>query len=136
MKRQHISPAAGSRHSLLGVLGWLLPLLVAIASGLWLASKQQTDEIRQVAKARDQIRAIAAALLAPRPDGAGMPNTGHGLSALVDDGTLPHIPPDPWGRPYQYRNPGSVHAWELYSYGPDGVESTDDIVSWNLYGGR
>jgi general secretion pathway protein G len=130
------SPPAGRRHSLLGVLGWLLPLAVAIAAGLWLSSHRQTDEVQRVAKARDQIRAITAALLAPRADGAGLPDTGRGLAALVEDGILPHIPLDPWGRPYQYRNPGSIQSWELYSLGPDGVDSADDIVSWNLYGGR
>lgn len=122
--------------SLIGVLGWLLPLGVALASGYWLASHGTTDDIRQNARARDDIRAITAALLAPRSDGKGLPDTGQGLQALVADGILPHIPGDPWGRPYQYHNPGAAHAWELYSLGPDGQESADDIVNWNLYGGR
>lgn len=122
--------------SLIGVLGWLIPLGVAVASACWLGTHGSTDEIRRNARARDDIRAIGAALLAPRNDGKGMPNTGQGLQALVIDGILPRIPDDPWGRPYQYRNPGTAHAWELYSLGPDGQESADDIVSWNLYGGR
>lgn len=122
--------------SLIGVLGWLIPLGVAIASGYWLSSLRTTDDMRHVARARDDIRAIGAALLAPRDDGKDMPTTEQGLRALVADGILPHIPEDPWGRPYQYRNPGTAHAWELYSFGPDGRESADDIVSWNLYGGR
>lgn len=122
--------------SLIGVLGWLIPLGVAVASGYWLGTHGTTDDIRHNARARDDIRAIGAALLAPRHDGQGMPSTEQGLQALVADGILPHIPDDPWGRPYQYRNPGSVHAWELYSFGPDVQASADDIVSWNLYGGR
>lgn len=122
--------------SLIGVLGWLLPLGVALASGYWLASHGTTDDIRQNARARDDIRAITAALLAPRNDGKGMPSTGQGLQSLVTDGILPLIPDDPWGHPYQYRNPGAARAWELFSFGPDGQESADDIVSWNLYGGR
>lgn len=124
------------RASLLGVLGWLLPLIVAIAVGLWLTQQQPTEESRRAAKARDEIRVLTAALLAPRPNGAGLPDSGQGLASLVADGSLPYIPLDPWGRPYRYRNPGSSHAWELYSLGADGVDSTDDIVSWNLYGGR
>lgn len=122
--------------SLIGVLGWLVPLGVAVASGYWLNAHGTTDDIRRNARARDHIRAIGAALLAPRDDGKGMPSTEQGLQALVADGILPRIPDDPWGRPYQYRNPGSVQAWELYSFGADVQESADDIVSWNLYGGR
>lgn len=124
------------RISLIGLLGWLLPLAVAIAVVFWLNAGQQSDHMRRVAKARDEIRAISAALIAPRPDGMRMPDGKQGLSALVDEGSLPHIPLDPWGRAYQYRNPGSIRAWELYSLGPDGSESADDIVGWNLYGGR
>lgn len=135
MKAQTSTPGR-AKNSLLGVLGWLLPLLVAIAAGAWVSGSRQSDEIRHVARARDDIRAMTAALLAPRPDGSGMPSTGQGLDALVGDGSLPHIPFDPWGRTYQYNNPGKAHSWELYSLGPDGVESADDIVSWNIYGGR
>lgn len=128
--------ASLQRISLIGLLGWLLPLAVAIAVVFWLNAGRQSDHMRQVAKARDEIRAISAALIAPRPDGLRMPDGKQGLSALVDEGSLPHIPLDPWGRAYQYRNPGTVRAWELYSLGPDGIESADDVVGWNLYGGR
>ncbi len=122
--------------SLLGVLGWLLPLAVAIVGGLWLTQQRPTDDIRRAARARDDIRVLTAALLAPRPNRAGLPDSRQGLASLIADGSLPYIPLDPWGRPYHYHNPGSSHAWELYSLGADGVNSADDIVSWNLYGGR
>lgn len=128
------APRAGS--SLLGIVGWGIPLLVAIAAGSYLSQARQTDDIKQKARARDDIRAMTSALLLQRPGHLTMPSTAEGLRALVSDGTLPGIPDDPWGQPYQYRNPGTVRAWELYSLGPDGVESQDDIVSWNLYGGR
>lgn len=124
------------RASLIGILGWLIPLLVALAAGYWLHATRSSDDMHRNARARDDIRAIGAALLAPRSDGKTLPGTAQGLVSLVADGILPHIPDDPWGQPYQYRNPGTVHSWELYSLGADGKESTDDIVSWNLYGGR
>lgn len=122
--------------SLIGMLGWLLPLAVAIAVVFWLNTSRQSDHTRRISKARDEIRALSAALIAPRPDGQRMPDGQQGLSALVDEGSLPHIPLDPWGRAYQYRNPGTIRAWELFSFGPDGIESADDVVGWNLYGGR
>lgn len=124
------------RVSLIGTLGWLIPMIVAITVVLWLNHSRQSDQMRKISKARDEIRAISAALISPRPGGLSMPDSRQGLAALIEDGTLPHIPTDPWGHAYQYRNPGTIRAWELYSFGPDGVESADDIVGWNLYGGR
>lgn len=115
---------------------WALPLLVSIATAVVLHNRQITDEVRHLSQAREMIRALNSALHAPRPDGRPMPSSAEGLRALVDDGTLPHIPDDPWGRPYRYLNPGKEHRYDLLSLGPDGVESNDDVVLWNLYGGR
>lgn len=40
-------------------------------------------------------------------------------------------PVDPWGNEYQYRHPSSHGMdYDLYSLGPDGAESDDDIVNW------
>ncbi len=42
------------------------------------------------------------------------------------------VPSDPWGKPYQYLCPG-VHnkdSYDLWSFGPDGVASDDDIGNW------
>ena len=72
------------------------------------------------------------------------PTTEQGLSALLTKPTSPpvsqnwkgpyveQIPTDPWKRPYQYRNP-SAHPpfdYDLFSLGPDGKESEDDIGNW------
>ena len=44
------------------------------------------------------------------------------------------LPKDPWDRPYLYRVPGQHHAYDLWSYGADGVAGGDgenaDIVGW------
>ncbi|HEY5551250.1 MAG TPA: type II secretion system major pseudopilin GspG [Opitutaceae bacterium] len=42
------------------------------------------------------------------------------------------VPLDPWGNPYQYRYPGTKNAdkYDLWSWGPDGRESADDIGNW------
>ena len=40
---------------------------------------------------------------------------------------------DPWGEPYQYRNPGTKNpnGYDLFSKGPDKKEGTDDdIGNW------
>ncbi len=72
------------------------------------------------------------------------PSTEEGLAALAtapaskaDRWQGPYIegklPQDPWGHPYQYRNPGTKNkgSFDLWSMGPDGVDGTeDDIGNW------
>ena len=43
------------------------------------------------------------------------------------------VPKDPWGRKYVYRSPGQHNRedYDLFSYGPDGVEGgDDDVTNW------
>ncbi len=122
--------------SLAETLALGLPLATALASALWLA--QGLPDARDLAysQARDDLRALRSALLLPVPERPQLPDTAQGLETLVREGSLKQLPLDPWGRPYQYRYPGQTHTYELFSLGPDGVESQDDVVVWNLYGGR
>jgi general secretion pathway protein G len=61
-----------------------------------------------------------------------------GLQLLVTEGYMETLPKDPWGGDYQLDNPGSRSGWgwDLYSLGPDGVVSEDDIMVWDLYAGQ
>jgi len=71
------------------------------------------------------------------------PTTGEGLAALrtAPPGATrwkgPYlkrpVPLDPWGKPYAYRSPGQHNRedYDLFSYGPDGVEGNkDDVTNW------
>ena len=71
-------------------------------------------------------------------DNGSYPTTDQGLQALVSPpsaGRLPSnyeqggyiekLPNDPWGNQYFYQSDGSTYA--LKSFGPDGVQSADDI---------
>jgi general secretion pathway protein G len=124
------------RSSLAESMAILLPLATAIATVLFLAGKAPAPAEERLARARDDLRTLRSALIFNLPGRNGMPDTAAGLATLVDLGLLKHLPLDPWGLPYQYRNPGQVYAYELFSLGPDGIESKDDVVAWNLYGGR
>lgn len=46
------------------------------------------------------------------------------------------VPKDPWGRPYQYNQPGRSGPYEILSLGADGREGGEgadqDVVSWEL----
>jgi general secretion pathway protein G len=126
------SRSASRLPSLAEILALALPLAAAIGMGYFLLSGLPKGEDARYARARDDIRAMISLLIF----GPRMPDTQTGLRYLVDSGQIPFLPQDPWGRPYQYRNPGTEYVYELFSLGPDGVESKDDVIAWNLYGGR
>src|SRR6185436_20936066 len=74
------------------------------------------------------------------------PTTDEGLKVLVDPPTgqeknwrgpyIKMLRPDPWGNPYQYRNPGVHHpsSFDLWSRGSDGADGGEgaagDIGNW------
>ncbi|MEM1244414.1 MAG: type II secretion system major pseudopilin GspG [Pseudomonadota bacterium] len=87
----------------------------------------------QIAKVRDDIVSIQAAMDAYKKDNGFYPTTEQGIRALVDpptfgprplnwneDGYLPRFPHDPWGRPYEYLNPGKVNkdGIDIFTYIP------------------
>ena len=93
--------------------------------------------------AKAQIELLGQALDQFRLDVGRYPTTQEGLSALmVNPGATgwegPYLkkalPPDPWGKPYQYLSPGSHGEYDLLSYGRDGNPGGDgedkDVTSW------
>ena len=64
--------------------------------------------------------------------GAGCPK---GLDELIAQGELSKgDAKDPWGTPYVFRCPGTqdTDGVDVISWGPDKIESTDDLRSWEL----
>lgn len=89
-------------------------------------------------KAQADIQELKQALDRYYLDNGSYPTTDQGLQALVtppSGGRLPSnyeqggyiekLPNDPWGNQYFYQSDGSTYA--LKSFGPDGVQSADDI---------
>jgi general secretion pathway protein G len=80
--------------------------------------------------ARAQIDAIEKALDHYRLDVGRYPTAEQGLAVLYNRPPnepkwagpylRKEVPPDPWGRPYQYRVPGERGEYDLVSYGKDG----------------
>ncbi len=102
------------------------------------------DDARSTA-ARTDINTLVQALKRYRLDNQRYPSTEQGLNALVVRPTAGAVPPnwkpyldklpaDPWGRPYQYLNPGVRGEIDVFSFGADGQaggEGKDaDIGSW------
>lgn len=98
----------------------------------------------EIKAARAQIDSLEKALDQYRLDVGHYPSTEHGLPALMkapaSEGKWqgPYlkkdVPNDPWGAPYQYRQPGEHGEFDLFSFGKDGklggeAESAD-ITNW------
>ncbi len=103
------------------------------------------DEARRIA-ARQDVATIVQALKLYRLDNGRYPTTEQGLSALVTQPVaepvptnwkpnLDTLPKDPWGKPYQYANPGQHGEIDVWSWGADGQpggEGNDaDIGNWS-----
>lgn len=104
----------------------------------------RADEAR-VTAARTDVNNLMQALKLYKLDNLRYPTAEQGLQALVVKPTAGPIPPnwkpyldklpnDPWGRPYQYVNPGVKGEVDVFSFGADGQvggEGNDaDIGSW------
>ncbi len=113
----------------------LLELLVVMVIIGLLAGYVAPKYFSQVGKselkvARAQMDAIEKALDQYRLDTGRYPTTEQGLAALIarPSGEAkwagPYLkketPPDPWGKPYQYKSPGEHGEYDLLSYGKDG----------------
>ena len=105
---------------------------------------ERTDDARATA-ARTDVNNLMQALKLYKLDNQRFPAAEQGLESLVRRPTagpippnwkpyLDKLPPDPWGRPYQYLNPGVKGEVDVFSYGADGQAGGDgknaDIGSW------
>lgn len=104
----------------------------------------RTDDARATA-ARTDVSTLIQALKLYKLDNQRYPSAEQGLQALLTKPTsgpipgnwkpyLDKLPNDPWGRPYQYLNPGIKGDIDVMSFGADGQpggEGRDaDIGSW------
>lgn len=127
--------------------GWsLIELIVVLVILGLLAAVVGPKVYDKLAKSKDQIAIIQInelehALNLFAFEIGRFPDTGEGLQALVqnpggiDTWKGPYltkgVPRDPWDRPYTYRSPGLHGDFDLFSFGADGAEGTDDdITSW------
>lgn len=98
----------------------------------------------EIKAARAQIDALEKALDQYRLDTGHYPTTEQGLAALNTrpsgeprwDGPYlkKSVPPDPWGRPYLYLQPGEHGEFDLFSHGkdgqPGGTGEGADVTNW------
>ncbi|MDD5643955.1 MAG: type II secretion system major pseudopilin GspG [bacterium] len=120
----------------------LVVIIIGALAAMILPRLAGRSEQAKIAVAKtDVVANIPVALDMFEIDNGRYPTTEEGLKALVQQpGGLenwkgPYTKKnkflDPWGKEYQYRCP-SNHAtdYDLFSFGPDGVQSGDDVNNW------
>jgi general secretion pathway protein G len=120
-------------------------VIIGVLASLIVPSVLDRVDEAKVTAARTDVNSLMEALKRYRLDNQRYPTSEQGLQALVTKPTTGPIPPnwkptldklpnDPWGRPYQFANPGVKGPIDVFSYGADGQaggEGKDgDIGSW------
>ncbi|WP_369793684.1 type II secretion system major pseudopilin GspG [Limnohabitans sp. Rim11] len=121
----------------LAIIGILASLVVPNILG-------RADDAR-VTAAKTDVGNLMQALKLYKLDNQRFPTAEQGLQALVTKPStepvptnwknyLDKLPADPWGRPYQYLNPGLKAEVDVMSWGADGQTGGEgvnaDIGSW------
>ncbi len=121
----------------LAIIGIVAPLVVPNILG-------RADDARMTA-AKTDVGNLMQALKLYKLDNQRFPTAEQGLQALVTKPTtepvpsnwksyLDKLPTDPWGKPYQYLNPGLKSEVDVMSWGADGQTGGEgvnaDIGSW------
>ena len=106
---------------------------------------ERADDARATA-AKTDVNNLMQALKLYKLDNQRYPTAEQGLQALLAKPTtgpiptnwksyLDKLPNDPWGRPYQYLNPGVKGEIDVMSFGADGQPGGEgknaDVGSWD-----
>jgi general secretion pathway protein G len=120
-------------------------VIIGVLAALIVANMLDRADDARVTAARTDVNNLMQALKLYRLDNQRYPTGEQGLEALVRKPTAGTVPPnwrpyldklpnDPWGRPYQYVNPGVRGEVDVFSFGADGQpggEARDaDVGSW------
>ena len=120
-------------------------VIIGVLAALIVPNVLDRADDARVTAARTDITNIMQALKLYRLDNQRYPTAEQGLQSLISKPTsgpipgnwklyLEKLPNDPWGRPYQYLNPGIKAEVDVMSFGADGQSGGEgkdaDIGSW------
>ena len=120
-------------------------VIIGVLAALIVPNVLERADDARVTAARTDITNIMQALKLYRLDNQRYPTAEQGIQSLITKPTsgpapnnwklyLEKLPNDPWGRPYQYLNPGIKGEIDVMSFGADGVSGGEgkdaDIGSW------
>jgi general secretion pathway protein G len=120
-------------------------VIIGVLAALIVPNVLDRAEDARATAARTDVNNLMQALKLYKLDNQRFPTTEQGLQALVAKPGSPPVPAnwkpyldklpnDPWGRPYQYLNPGVKGEIDVMSFGADGQPGGEgknaDIGSW------
>jgi general secretion pathway protein G len=120
-------------------------VIIGVLAALIVPNVLDRAEDARVTAARADVNNLMQALKLYKLDNQRYPSSEQGLQALASKPTvgsipsnwkpyLDKLPNDPWGRPYQYVNPGVKGEIDVYSFGADGQTGGEgknaDVGSW------
>ena len=120
-------------------------VIIGVLAALIVPNVLDRADDARVTAARTDVNNLMQALKLYKLDNQRYPSGEQGLQSLVARptvGVLPQnwrpyldkLPADPWGRPYQFANPGVKGEIDVYSLGADGQAGGEgknaDIGSW------
>ena len=120
-------------------------VIIGVLAALIVPNVLDRADDARVTAARTDVNNIMTALKYYKLDNQRYPTAEQGLPALVTRPAAAPVPPnwkpyleklpnDPWGRPYQYLNPGVKGEIDVMSLGADGQPGGEgrnaDIGSW------
>lgn len=120
-------------------------VIIGVLAALIVPNVLNRADDARITAARTDVNNLMQALKLYRLDNQRYPSAEQGLSALVTQPTVEPLPTqwktyvdklpnDPWGRPYQFLNPGIKGEVDVLSFGADGQAGGDgknaDIGSW------
>lgn len=124
----------------------IVVVILGILAAIVVPRVMDRPEQAKIIKAKQDVRTLESALNLYRLDNGIYPTTDQGLEGLKqkpsdapqwkEGGYIDNLPKDPWGKEYQYLNPGVHSTIDIFSLGADGQQGGDgnkkDIGNWNL----
>jgi general secretion pathway protein G len=120
-------------------------VIIGVLAALIVPNVLDRADDARVTAAHTDVTNVMQALKLYKLDNQRYPTAEQGLQALIakpNSGPIPgnwkpyleKLPSDPWGRPYQYLNPGVKGEIDVMSFGADGQSGGEgknaDIGSW------
>jgi general secretion pathway protein G len=120
-------------------------VIIGVLAALIVPNVLDRAEEARATAAKTDVNNLMQALKLYKLDNQRYPTSEQGLQALISKPSTPPVPlnwkpyldklpNDPWGRPYQYLNPGVRGEIDVMSFGADGEPGGEgknaDIGSW------